>query len=60
MDVYENAIRQALASSQMEAFCVTAEIEENVRKIVCGELTIENYIESVISEHRKSSQFSKN
>lgn len=40
----ELAIQEALASTRMEGLTVTPEIERNVRRILSGEITVEERI----------------
>lgn len=40
----ELAIQEALASTRMEGLTVTPEIERNVRRILSGEITMEERI----------------
>ena len=43
----ETAIRTALWSAQMEGFHVTPKIESDCRRIVSGEISIEEYIQQM-------------
>lgn len=49
----ERALREALASARMEGLSVTPEIEENVRRILNGELTVEERIRQIKEEQRR-------
>lgn len=51
----EQAIQGALASTRMEGLPVTADIERNVRRILNGEITVEQRIQE-IKERRSKKQ----
>lgn len=53
--VNEQAIQGALASTRMEGLPVTADIERNVRRILNGEITVEQRIQE-IKERRSKKQ----
>ena len=53
--VNEQAIQGALASTRMEGLPVTADIERNVRRILNGEITVEQRIQE-IKERRGKKQ----
>lgn len=53
--VNEQAIQGALASTRMEGLPVTADIERNVRRILNGEITVEQRILE-IKERRSKKQ----
>ena len=50
---YELAIREALASTRMEGLAVTPDIEKNVRRILSGEITVEQRIRQIKESWRK-------
>ena len=52
-EVNELAIREALASTRMEGLTVTSEIEQNVRRILNGEITVEQRIREIRGKHYK-------
>lgn len=43
----ELAIREALASTRIEGLAVTPEIEKNVRRILNGEITVEQRLRQI-------------
>ncbi len=49
----EQAIREAVFSAQMEGLRVTAETERRIRKILDGELTVEERVQQLKSNARK-------
>ena len=49
----ELAIREALASTRMEGLAVSPEIEKNVRRILNGEITVEQRIRQIKENWRK-------
>ena len=49
----ELAIREALASTRMEGLAVSSEIEKNVRRILNGEITVEQRIRQIKESWRK-------
>lgn len=53
--VNEQTIQGALASTRMEGLPVTADIERNVRRILNGEITVEQRIQE-IKERRSKKQ----
>ncbi len=50
-DVKERAVREALASAQMEGLPVTPEIEKKVRRLIDGEFTVEERIRQIKAGH---------
>jgi len=44
----EKSLNTAFTSAKMEGFDITPRIEENCRKIVNGELSIEDYIQQMV------------
>lgn len=55
LPVNEQAIQGALASTRMEGLPVTADIARNVRRILNGEITVEQRIQE-IKERRSKKQ----
>ena len=49
----EQAVREAVCSAQMEGLRVTAETERRIRKILDGELTVEERVQQLKSNARK-------
>lgn len=49
----ELAIREALASTRMEGLAVTPDIERNVRRILNGEITVEQRIRQIKESWKK-------
>lgn len=49
----ELAIREALASTRMEGLAVTPDIERSVRRILSGEITVEQRIRQIKESWRK-------
>ena len=49
----ELAIREALASTRMEGLAITPDIERNVRRILNGEITVEQRIRQIKENWRK-------
>ncbi len=49
----EHALREAIASTRIEGLPVTPEIEENIRRMLSGELTIEERIEQIKEKQRR-------
>lgn len=52
----EQAIREAVFSAQMEGLRVTAETERRIRKILDGELTVEERVQQLKSNARRAGQ----
>lgn len=52
-EVNEKAIQGALASTRMEGLPVTADIERNVRRILSGEITVEQRIQEIRETRHK-------
>ena len=52
-DTNELAIREALASTRMEGLTVTPEIERSVRRILNGEITVEQRVREIREKHHK-------
>lgn len=52
-EVNEQTIQEALASTRMEGLPVTADIERNVRRILSGEITVEQRIQEIRENRHK-------
>lgn len=52
-EINEQAIQGALASTRMEGLPVTAAIERNVRRILNGEITVEQRIQEIREKRHK-------
>jgi hypothetical protein len=46
----EREIRNAIASSEMEGFHVSPEMESQIRKIVSGELSIDEAVKEILAK----------
>jgi hypothetical protein len=49
----EKVLANTRFTMEMEGFTVDMELEDNIRKILTGELRLEDYIESVKQEARR-------
>jgi hypothetical protein len=49
----DHALREAIASTRMEGLPITPEIEENIRRMLSGELTIEQRVEQIKEAQRR-------
>jgi len=49
----ERAIKNAFHSAQMEGLKITDEVEADVRKMLSGELTIEQYAKKILRKGQR-------
>lgn len=52
----EQALENALVSSKMEGFPVTAQVRQNCKRLMNGEVTAQQLVFEMLEKHRETKQ----